>query len=446
MTTNIQATAEQISVLAQADPNSVVETFRRLSRYRGDGRWLAKTNVYSVDTVNRIRADRQGNRVNGKHLAEYISASTVLHMADGWGFLGRAMQAHLIGDYAVARHLAYYAELRAAMSILACNGVGVFSGRNYVLAEPRGVIEVPSRSTTHQFTWAALHWWAQSQGSWSLIGDSVRPYGIPVGDWLSLAPGYSAWGAVASDWVTSLGLDIRRVADDQESRNVASYRPNRIVTNKKSSERDDVSFAVDLWRSLEPSVTGFPLLDIHILRLTLERAFEGVEGRKPRSVPYEFEKLVDAVVHQLPDDSARLRVTKFLMRRTAPDDHPVFAHAALDTEATDPHHHLQLMSRSALLLALASSSCRLLVERAGLSLRDHEFWWNALGADRGIWTTAPPSEDLRDLWGDINAELEDAEDWVASGTNTREAFIEACPRAFSRLSYFELVALWGIPA
>lgn len=104
------------------------------------------------------------------------------------------------------------------------------------------------------------------------------------------------------------------------------------------------------------------------------------------------------------------------------------------------------MSRSALLLALATSSCRLLVERAGLTLRDHEFWWNALGTDRGIWTTAPPSEDLRDLWEDINVELEDVESWVAGGASTRVDFIEACPRAFSRLSYFELVALWGIPA
>lgn len=446
MATNIQATTAQISVLAQADPNSVVETFRRLGRYRGDGRWLAKANVYGTDTVDRIRTDRQGNQINGKHLAEYISASTVLHMADGWGFLGRAMQAHLIGDYAVARHLSYYAELRAAMSILACNGVGVFSGWNYVLTGPRSVVEVAPKSPTHQFTWAALHWWAQSQGPWNLIGDSVRPYGVPVGDWLSLAPGYSAWGAVASGWVTSLGLDIQRVADDQESRNIASYRPNRLMVGKKASERDDVSFAVDLWRSLEPSVTGFSLLDIHILRITLERAFEGVEGKKPRNAPADFEHLVDTVIGQLSDESARQRAKKFLLRKTESEDHTVFAYAALDTEATDPQHHLQLMSRSALLLALATSSCRLLVERAGLSLRDHEFWWNALGTDRGIWTTAPPSEDLRDLWEDINVELEDAESWVAGGASTRVDFIEACPRAFSRLSYFELVALWGIPA
>lgn len=229
MTANISATDTQISALVQADPLSVVETFRRLRRYRDAGRWLAKRNVYRADTINRIRADRNNSQINGKHLAEYISASTMLHMADGWGFLGRAMQAHLIGDYPVARHLSYYAELRAAMSILACNGVGVFSGWNYVVTGPRQVVEVPCCSGTHKFTWSALHWWAHSQGSWKQIGDSVRPYGIPVSNWLSLAAGYSAWGAVASDWVTSLGLDIQRVADDQESRNIASYRPNRLI-------------------------------------------------------------------------------------------------------------------------------------------------------------------------------------------------------------------------
>lgn len=356
------------------------------------------------------------------------------------------MQAHLIGDYSVASHLSYYAELRAAMSILACNGVGVFDGWNYVVTGPRSVVEVATNSRTHQFTWTALQWWAQSQGSWKLIEDSVRPYGVPVGDWLSLVPGYPAWGAVASDWITSLGLDIQRVADDQESRNIASYRPNRLIAGEKVSERDDVSFAVDLWRSLEPSVTGFSLLDIHILRITLERAFEGRNGKKPRDAADTFKSLVNTVVGQLPDEPARERVKRFLLREKEPVDHPVFSHAALDTKATDPQHHLQLMSRSALLLALATSSCRLLVERAGLTLRDHEFWWNALGTDRGIWTTAPPSEDLRDLWEDINVELEDAESWVAEGASTRVGFIEACPRAFSRLSFFELVALWGIPA
>lgn len=443
---NLTPDPDQIKVLQNADPDSVVEAFRRLGRYRADSRWLGKKNVYRTDTINRISADRQVGRINGKHLAEYISASTVLHMTDGWGFLGRAMQAHLVGDYAVARHLAYYAELRAAMSILACNGVGVFSGWNYVVTSPRSVEGFRNRSATHRFTWIALRWWAQSHGSWKLIGDSVRPHGFSVREWLSRAPQYSVSTAVASSWITSLGLDIQRVANDQESRNIASYRPNRLIVGEKVSEQADVSFAVELWRSLEPSVTGFPLLDIHILRITLERVFESVQGKKPHEASSVFDQLVDTVVGQLSDERLRKGVKEFLLRNMQSADHPVFANAALDTGEADAQHHIQLMSRSALLLALATSSCRLMVEQAGLTLRDHEFWWHSLGADRGIWDSAPRSADLRDLWEDIKLQLENVETWVAEGGNTRLGFMQECPQAFAILSHFELVALWGMPA
>lgn len=447
MSTNIQANADQANVFADASSKATVETFRRLNRYKADGRWLGKKNVYGNNTIGQIASDRRSNSINEKHLAEYISASSVLHMADGWGFLGRAMQAHLVGDHSVARHLAYYAELRAAMALLACNGIGAFNNRHYVLTGPQSVSEIPGRITTHRFVWVALQWWAQSQGSWGLVGKAFRPYGISIADWLQFAPQYSSWGPVASNWITSLGLDIQRVADDQVSRNEASYRPNRIQQAARVTPPAEVAFAVDLWRSLEPGLSGFPNLDIHVLRLTLERAFESVEGARPGKSPQKLASMVTDVTSHFADQHTRDRVGKFLLRQTEPQDNPIFDYATSSSNSSTAGHHLEMMSRSALLLSLATSSCRLLVEDAGTSLDDHEFWWHALGADRGIWDTAPPSEDLRDLWEDINVELEDAEAWANRGNvSARSDFMMSCPHALSRLSHFELVALWGIPA
>jgi len=56
-------------------------------------------------------------------LSEYIAASCLLHCSDGWSYLGRAISALLRGDPHRARHLAYYAELRAATALLAKVGV-----------------------------------------------------------------------------------------------------------------------------------------------------------------------------------------------------------------------------------------------------------------------------------------------------------------------------------
>jgi hypothetical protein len=71
-----------------------------------------------------------------RHLAQYIAASSILHCADGWSYLGRAINCLLKGDPHRVVHLAYYAELRAALSLLASEAIGVFSRNNFVIDAP----------------------------------------------------------------------------------------------------------------------------------------------------------------------------------------------------------------------------------------------------------------------------------------------------------------------
>ena len=76
---------------------------------------------------NRLRDDLSNDRINSDRLSEYIGISAPVHSMDGWSFLGRSIHCLSRGDPYIAVHLAYYAELRAALAILAAQGIGVFS-------------------------------------------------------------------------------------------------------------------------------------------------------------------------------------------------------------------------------------------------------------------------------------------------------------------------------
>lgn len=64
-------------------------------------------------------------------LADYAAISCWGHVFDGWRYLSLAASALLQASRGKALHLAYYAELRAAMCILACSGIVTLKRRHY---------------------------------------------------------------------------------------------------------------------------------------------------------------------------------------------------------------------------------------------------------------------------------------------------------------------------
>ena len=77
---------------------------------------------YNQDVLAALQPSLQQGNVDGPKIGEYIASSAPLHLADGWNYLSRAFDAACRGDRGAAYHLSYYAELRAAMSLLATEG------------------------------------------------------------------------------------------------------------------------------------------------------------------------------------------------------------------------------------------------------------------------------------------------------------------------------------
>lgn len=131
---------------------NVQKTLLGLKQFTKTSKWVGKQNRYVLDTKKRIAAEsKAGALKKPRHLSQYIAASCLLHCTDGWSYLGKPISSLLRGDPHGARHLAYYAELRAAMSLLATTGVGVFDRYHFVIDAPNSVAALRAQSPTHQW-------------------------------------------------------------------------------------------------------------------------------------------------------------------------------------------------------------------------------------------------------------------------------------------------------
>src|SRR5690606_3214514 len=144
------------------------------------------------------------------------------HCIDAWSYLGRAVGAMLRGDADAARHLAYYAELRAALSILARSGIAVLNGRHFILDSNGHAVNFSNEDftsnripSTHVAAWVVLQRWAQSPSAAALLADVIRPESVPLRNWLEQIPNLSTWSSLAPRWLQEFGADVRRFGYDR---------------------------------------------------------------------------------------------------------------------------------------------------------------------------------------------------------------------------------------
>lgn len=260
---------------------------------------MGSTNRYH--NRNALWIDSQpGRSINHTHLARYIAASSIGHCSDGWGFVGRALECHARGDNNTALHLGYYAELRGALSLLATEGIGIFSNRHFTLNDSGNCQLLPNYSNgvprTHDITWLALEHWAGLRRSANLLAEVVSPFGIELGDWFDAFLTGPALYQVGKDWFRTWGLDLRRLSEDREARNEVSYEPGNLNSRTSLDVHSSVSFLREVWDLLEPlDSSRFGILDRHLLRLSLEKAFEAVFG-DPKKHSQDFQKRVERML------------------------------------------------------------------------------------------------------------------------------------------------------
>lgn len=446
--------ATQQSKLLHADSATLTAKFELLANNWPNNRWLSSKNRYRVDCIEKIKLDTQpGGSLSHGELGSYIAASSAIHCMDGWGYLSRAIEAVFSGDIYVAKHLAYYAELRAAMSLLASAGVGAFDRIHFALKsnnECESIKPIP----THVFVWEALEYWAKQPAATNLILKTIRPGGKPLSDWLTHFP-YTAAGGfrsiLAEQWLLSWGLDLKHFANDREARNSSSYRPTDLTERNHTTLSQSINFVRDFWLAHEPSaINPFKELDRHLLRRSLSTAFKITHALhySPRKVPAQYARLIDPMLHaMLPTtaDYSNAEWREFLCFKLHPEENRVISYAEKQHQISSLSQHFQMISRAILLLRLATGATR--ENFRGIPEADIEnlsFWWKPIGEERGIWDMGNVPNDFQDLWQDIHESLDQIDSWVTAGGRSKKNLFSAAAVEVKSLSTCERIGLWSL--
>lgn len=458
MSRRVSLSTEASTLLGQASGAGIQDAAPELRKRLEDGSMLgSERNLYWPHPDQRFRKSKR----NWRHqLALYMAAAIPEHCIDGWAYLGRAMQAHMRGDPDGARHLAYYAELRAGIALLSSQGIGVFNGVNVVMDKDGHVLRLPARPGvisgggnirlgTHQAVWLFLESWSPQSGL--LLETVLTPRGTPLSEWLAAAGLQSQWSAVAPSLMQRWGLDLRRLSSDREARNAASYLPTRIRRKPALTPTELGDYVYEVWATLRPTASSpFEALDLGLLKVIIHEAVASSApvSQKAEATRRAVRAAVSGAVAPTESSAAQVgsELEKRLLRADSEEEPKIIAYAALSPNSEDREHHLAVIARAVLLLRVATGATRQLLRDAGVTRADLVPWMLSLGIERGLWLPHDEPEEITDRWSDIEAALEDLQEDLASPVSSVFEFANGSATSLSRLSGCELVPLWSIAA
>jgi hypothetical protein len=443
-------------IISESSSAEIRSAALRLGPHLEQSGWLDPTNHFLHHTAARVDAEIPTGRTaetleagteRAGQLAEFVAASVVLHCADGWSYLGRAQAAQLRGDVGAAFHLGYYAELRAAMSVLASQGIGVFRKR-HVIVKNGGGVDVFDKTGTHVFAGEVLKAWSKSERSAPLVTEVISPGGVPLKDWLEAYTQGAMAKATGEGFLRLWGFDVEHLGVDHAARAEASYTPRTAQGCSPPPSSRALQFGAALWRALGPAgSSSFGTLDLHLLRRTLESAHRERFGKKARNDAARYRRYVEAVVEAVPATLTADGLVRFLTREHEPDDLLLLSEADNRSPSSDPESHLHLMARAALLLRLSSGCARSLLAEASLPEGDLSWWSDQLAIGRALIEPADAPLVAADLWTDIDDALSELDQEVSGGADATYATLHGrCARQLGLLGGCERIALAGLAA
>ena len=426
---------------------SLEKTFYNVVKsYLPQQRWLGKNNHYKDKTIDKIKNNVRNpgaNPVNHKHLAEYIASSTVLHCFAGWNYISRSIESLLNNDIPSCIHFAYYGELRAAMSLLATEGIGVFDNFHFFIDTNQDCREFRG-SKTHKMTDELINLWAQEPVKKEQIFNIIRVRNKNISDWFRDA-NYSISSSYASDilkdWLVEWSMDLKFI-EDQYLRNEMSYRPH--FKNHYLDIKTAISTVKDIWQGLEPTNDHrFQELDLHLFRIALEKAFSKFTGVKTISRKYAL--FIDKMFANAGEPTNQY-FYNFLLRSVSDEDHVLLINARSDRNKNriGMQYPFAIISRGILLLRLASGLCDSLIKNTGLTINVFKFWWEEIAFEMGLIPSRPYMLNSIDLFADVvasfnNIEFNDVTLWTST-KNVNNIYSSE----LQELKQFQRVGIWGL--
>ena len=448
-----------LGLLRSSSAEGVALSLHRVAAGMSNNHWVPPMHRYRDKGrhrgIDRLKADLSNGTVRSDELSEYVGISGPVHSLDGWSLLGRAIHCLLRGDSYSAIHMAYYAELRAALAILASQGIGIFNGPHCII-DLTGCCKIVKPMDergkplgNHRWTWEVFRWWSQEPRAIELLRKGIRPNGNSLGTWIDeMSKARFALTGIGARWLELWGIDIGRYFADREARNAASYWPNTINSWESRTFVEDYKAVSSIWLPLEPtSDARFSELDRHLLRILLFDGYFGATGHKATSMAGRkgFKAEVENLLQNMGmNDSAKFLWRKFLTDLEGIEEPAVIKMASGKAKVGAASHVVEVMSRATMLLRLATGASAALLSEAGIEREHLRFWIQAVGAGRGIWQTQKPPEDLIELWDDVAYELEQLDGRFDGTDPSAQEIWTDHSRGLAILGECERVALWGL--
>lgn len=443
-----------------ASRDSVVDSFKLIkNNYLPQSKLITNYNQLNGDAIAAIKRHHDANKafeLRSNDVRTYISASSISHLLDGWGYLSQAVNALLAGNSGAAIHLAYYAELRAVMSLLASEGIGVFSNQHigidanndfnffskYKRRERGGsgsYITKENKIGTHVFAWEAFDKWCKSdvKPSYNLL----RIFKVKGHTFSDLLPGFHPQAtqlvssSIAKQWLKKWAFDVKRYKNDRDLRNFVSYRPQTISNfDSRIDFKESINNIYSLFHVLSPnSSSPFNYLDKLLLKKLFEELYS-IEGISERG---SLKELIEESFSHL---GATLDATteRILLPQGNQETHLIFSEASKRKVSALP-----LISRASLLLRVSTGCTSVLLEDAQIRKDELNFIWGNYGFNNGFWEVAKPVSDFFELWTDVETKFSEITDELDFQSNNAFTLRNELGDLNS-LSQFNRAGLWGL--
>jgi len=441
--------------------DAVVDGVKNIKRYYlPSEKLLSDRNPLITNATKSVwkHADsRTSYRIKQSKINSFLAASSLAHMLDGWMYLSQGFNSVLAGDEATAIHLTYYAELRSAMSILATEGLGVFSDKHLGAFSNVTNLEFPSnyykgsstassykqpKISTHQFVWSAMEKWTNSAYKPNI--EILKVFKVNGKNFYELTEYFHPTTAgstllsvnIVKAWLKEWCLDIQLYRNDREIRNEVSYRPQNI--DKFRSRIDFKSILNDLnkyWLIISPSNTDkFGLLDRYLLR----KLYDSLYGRLGTSTP-KIDLIRNAFIQNGINDETLFGFLDF--QPPYLNDHSIFTQA--NNRATTS---LPILARATLLLRISVGLVSQLFKDGGIAGNELNFVWDKYGINGGFWENNNQPTDFSNLWFDIQPSIDELITNINSpGLNNTPISLKQ--KNYEAMAYFGQInraSLWGI--
>lgn len=441
----------------------VVDGVKNIKRYHiaskrilSDNNPLIKNGPKSV--INHGDNTRIYNIAQPK-INSFLAASSLSHLLDGWIYLSHAFKSILNGDEATAIHLAYYAELRSAMSILATEGLGVFNNQHLGIFSPTSSKEFPvngykNKGTppiltrtakpygTHTFTWDAIS--ELSKSPTKLNTEILKIFKVSGKNFLELTQYFhpaTAGSTILTSttikkWLKEWCLDIKMYRGDRDNRNEVSYRPQKIKNfNGRIDFQTILNDLEKYWLIISPSNTDkFDMLDKYLLR----KLYSAIYPRLGTLTP-KIDLIRDAFNEHGINDEILFKFLDF--QSPYSDDHLIFHNA--NAKKTDA---MSILARATLLLRISIGLVSQLYKDGGVSKNELDFVWENYGIESGFWETSNTPSDFTNLWSDIQPSLSDLISDINLPGSRNDLFLikERQPEAMQNFGQINRACLWGM--